>query len=160
MSNVIRKVQRQGRDAGMIPGRTFEKTQGCWNCIHYVTGKKAIDFFNGTCKPRDKAAMESYIAVGQHQAADEMKQLLKLAGKAIKTGGLGMCGIGKPKTDFVAHNFLCEDGWTGAQGASMAREGAKPDLTPGELKDIVDGSGDAESAVEEAVAESGLILKP
>jgi hypothetical protein len=160
MSNKLHKIQRDGRDAGMLPGRTFEKTQGCWNCIHFVTGREARKFWLYACRPKDEATAKSYEAAGVPQAAFEMRQLMKLAGEAIKTGGLGMCKIGKPPSDFVAHNYLCEDGWTGKQGASLAREGAAPDLTPGELRDIVDGSDDGSAIVEEAVAEAGLIVKP
>lgn len=165
MSNVLRKIQRQGRDAGMLPGRTFQRTQGCWNCVHFRTGREVHKFFVTVCKPRDEKVAESYIALGTpegRKAAGEMRELLKAANAAIKSNGLGMCAIGKPQSDFVAHNYLCEDGWTGAAGASLAREGAKPDLTPGELKDIVDGSNPdgGAGAVEEAASESGLILKP
>jgi hypothetical protein len=165
MSNVLRKIQRNGRDAGMLPGRTFERTQGCWNCIHFKSGEDAHRFFVKVCKPRDEAAMQSYIATGQPQAAEEMRQLLRLANKAIKTGGLGMCSKGKgapdkngKPSDFVAHNYLCDDGWTGAQGASIARAGAAPDKTADELKDIIDGSN--QDGGEAAASEAGLIVKP
>lgn len=160
MSNGLRKIERGGRPAGMLPGRTFERTQGCWNCIHFVTGREAQKYWLYTCRPKDEATAKSYEAAGVPQAAMEMRELMKAASAAIKGNGMGMCRANKAPSDFVVHNYLCEDGWTGAAGASLAREGAKPDMTPGEMKEIVDGSSDQEAAVEEAVTESGLIIKP
>lgn len=45
----------------------------------------------------------------------------------------------KIAADLFQHTFLCK-GWSGAQGASVAREGERPDDLPGELADKVDGS--------------------
>lgn len=138
MSNVLRKVQRNGRDAGAIPGRTFERTQGCWNCKNFDNGDKAKAYWRDVCRPRDLRHAQAYEVAGNKKAAQETRDTIKAADEAIKAGVAGLCMIGKAKSDFVVHSFLC-DSWSGALGASVAREGGAPDLLPAELKERVDG---------------------
>ena len=95
MSDRLHKITRDGRNAGMLPGRTFERAQGCWNCVNFEDGEKARAYYKKVCRPRDNAAVKSYEAIGQTKAAQEMRELMNLARQAINTGGLGMCRIGK-----------------------------------------------------------------
>jgi hypothetical protein len=139
MSNGLRHIQRKGG----LAGRTFERAMGCWNCKHFDRGAASRKFWNEVAEPRDVEVGIQLVALGRVHEAKELSERIKVARKAVKLGMLGLC-TARPKrveTDYVAHNYLCE-GWTGAQGASIAREGAKADLLPGEIKEIVDGNDD------------------
>jgi hypothetical protein len=57
--------------------------------------------------------------------------------RAVQLGEIGLCIAGAVPDDFVHHKFFCES-WTGAQGASVAREGAKPDMLPAEVAEMVE----------------------
>lgn len=139
MSNSLRQINRnQVKAMGGLVGRTFEKTQGCWNCIHFENGAKAKAYWKDVCRPRDVANAKVAEVQGNPALAREVRATIKAADAAVAQGALGMCMAGKANSDFVVHNFLCDDGWTGKQGASVAREGAAPDLTPGEIREIVD----------------------
>lgn len=137
MSNVIRQINRKGG----LPGRTFERTQGCWNCIHFDNGERSKTYWRNVARPRDDQRAKAHEIAGNHKVAAEMTSTIDTAEKAIMLGVVGICGAGKVNSEYVANNYLC-DGWTGKQGASLAREGAKPDLLPEELREEVDGKAE------------------
>ena len=139
MPNVLKTVQNsQGRSAGAIPGRTFERTQGCYNCAHFENGEKSKLYWINTCRPRDVGHVKAYELEGKIAAAKELADTIKASDAAIKAGVAGLCLAGKVKSEYVVHNYLC-DGWSARQGASIAREGGAPDLLPEEIRDRVDG---------------------
>lgn len=136
MSNVIRKINR----GGGLPGRTFERTQGCWNCIHYDVGERSRNYWFQKAKPRDEGHAKAYEFEGKMDAARAVRQTIEDAERAILTGKAGMCSAGKAKSEYVMSAYLCNH-WSGRTGASVAREGGAPDLLPAELRDVVDGDG-------------------
>lgn len=124
--------------------RTFERTQGCYNCTHFENGELARQHWK-TCKERDLTA---YTAEGKMPLTrlgdmetdvfsgtiyDRMEQ-------AIKSGQYGMCLAGKAAGDFTHFKFLCPSGWNGKQGYSVATGGITraPDKEIGELIEIAD----------------------
>lgn len=125
-----------------LSGRTFERTQGCWNCIHcdYDGAKnrwkeqRQRDLTVATSK-----ALES--AMGENDpAVVNIRRLVDAIDTGLATHNLTRCsGKGvdandNPVGDFVKTNYLCRK-WTAAQGASVAREGQKADDLPMELED-------------------------
>lgn len=126
-------------------GRTFERTQGCWNCIHFENGEKSKKFWE-LCKKRDLASAAMMAATDprgeQTPAVINTRKMVREAGAAVALGLFGMCTVPNPaiKSDFVQASHLC-DRWTGRQGASVARAGSAPDSLPAELKEKIDGDG-------------------
>lgn len=120
-----------------IPGRTFERTQGCWNCIHFDAGDKAKKYFSA-CKDRDMLIAARFAA--EHPLGVRAPKVLQIAKTideaeaAIATGTFGICTGGGVTSDFVHNAHLCNK-WTGAVGASVARAGGKADDLPDEMKD-------------------------
>ena len=82
------------------------RTQGCWNCKHFVTGDKVKSYFLDT----------------------STRDLVKTAEEIPR---LGLCGE-NTQPGMIMHAYL-GDHWSGAQGASIARAGEKADALPEEL---------------------------
>lgn len=137
MSNVLRKIAR----GGGLPGRTFERVQGCWNCVHFDTGERSRNYWFQKAKPRDEGHAKAYEFEGKLEAAKMVRKTIAEAEKAVLSGKAGMCAKGQAKSEYVMDAYLCNN-WSGRTGASVAREGGAPDLLPDELKDVVDGSGE------------------
>lgn len=57
---------------------------------------------------------------------------------AIREGTAGICLKGKAQTDFVDFRFLCDNGWNGIDGASLATAGHALDKTNAEIKELMD----------------------
>lgn len=57
--------------------------------------------------------------------------------RAVAAGGIGICAIGRPKSDFVDCRYLC-DGWTGRDGASVATAGKPLDKLPEEVREDIE----------------------
>jgi SEC-C motif len=38
-----------------LPGRTFERTQGCWNCKHYASPEESLQHWKSSCRPAEEA---------------------------------------------------------------------------------------------------------
>lgn len=55
----------------------------------------------------------------------------------MRQGGVGICLIGKPPGDFVDCRHLCDDGWSGVTGASVATEGHKLDKSSNEVREEI-----------------------
>lgn len=127
-------------------GRTFERTQGCWNCIHFENGEKSKQFWE-LCKKRDLASAAAMAAADPRgektPSVINTRKMVRDAGAAIQAGLFGICTTLNPAPevkDFVQASFLC-DRWTGRQGASVARAGSGLDSLPAELKEKIDGDG-------------------
>jgi hypothetical protein len=70
------------------------------------------------------------------QQAETAASRFRMFDAKAQAGLYGICMIGKsPQGTFKEAQYLCADGWSGRQGASVARAGAPPDPTPEELKD-------------------------
>jgi hypothetical protein len=125
-----------------LSGRTFERTTGCWNCIH-GSSEAARKFWLDQREKDLKTATE--VALGSPVGEKEptvvnirrMTTLIDEAvfkGDLIKCKGSGVDAKDNPVGDLVKSNYLCRK-WTGAQGASVARAGEAIDLLPMELED-------------------------
>jgi hypothetical protein len=125
-----------------LNGRTFERTQGCWNCVHgnYERAKE-----KWMQKRHQDLARATGIATSSPLGEQEprvvnIRRLVDQIDHGIFSGSLTTCtGPGvdaneNPVGDFVKNNYLCHK-WTGAVGASVAREGQKTDPLPMELED-------------------------
>jgi hypothetical protein len=132
-------------DRFLIPNdRVIQRGQGCWNCKHK---ESAVKWWT------ERRQHDLTVALGIANDSPEGEDALKCANiKAmvnttdhnVASGALVRCTNAKAKTasgdpigDLVAHNFLCGQ-WSGAQGASLAREG-KLDELPEEVADKLDG---------------------
>lgn len=131
---------------GLDSSHIKERTQGCWNCTHWSSEKAIELWWNG--------ARQAMAARGAEIAAtagidDPRVQALKkdlpeldigmetklygvCSGKGVTYKDVGGRKVKEPVGSFVQSAYLCEK-WTGAQGASIAREGQKADLLPGEV---------------------------
>ncbi len=125
-----------------LSGRRFERTQGCWNCIH-------CDFKRGKEYWLDKREKDLETAVTKATASPEgendnavvnIRRMVAAIDQGLAFGTLTKCfGPGvdandNPVGDFVKSNYLCRK-WSAATGASIAREGQKADDLPMELED-------------------------
>ncbi len=123
--------------------RTFERGQGCWNCVN---GSHATEFWTERRKQslvRLKVLIESGKTKNiDRLAADNLAKMIDTTDHSVAAHALLRCTKGvtandEPVGDLVAHNYLCSK-WSGMQGASLAREGKLDDL-PEELADKLDG---------------------
>lgn len=126
--------------------RVFERTQGCWNCVHK---RSATEFWT---KERQRMLTKA-LTISMHSKLGEnhpkvfnIRTAVNQTDHNVAAGLLIQCGSnlvrpgrtadGNPVGDLVSANFLC-DRWSGAQGASIARAGQKADALPEELADKV-----------------------
>jgi len=52
-------------------------------------------------------------------------------------GAIGICLIGKPEGTFVDCRYLCDDGWSGVTGSSVATEGHALDKSSNEIREEI-----------------------
>lgn len=135
-----------------LPGVGIERiairTQGCWNCKNW-RAEKAKDLWWDHARG-DLLAGATKIAVAsplgeKHPRVLAVRHMVPLMDEKAHTGELGCCSVGKlpngdPVGDFVFSTYLCGQ-WSGAEGASVAREGEKADKLPEELMEDLNGSG-------------------
>ena len=114
------------------------RTQGCWNCRHWESGK---DLWNGRRQDNLKIALELARSspLGENdQRVYNIRTMVDTTDNAVASGALGHCSgngenaHGQPVGELVMHNFLCHK-WSAAEGASLAREFGKTDKLPEEL---------------------------
>jgi hypothetical protein len=126
--------------------RIFERTQGCWNCVHKSDPK---EWWNEQRQKDLKRALDVSLAskLGEnHPKCMNIKAMVDKIDHLIAAKALVRCGSGlvrpgrtadgKPVGDLIAPNYLCNR-WSGAQGASIARAGQAPDPLPEELADKI-----------------------
>ena len=122
------------------------RTQGCWNCKHFVTGDKVKSYFLDT-STRDlvktaERAKRSPLGAKDPAVMEIRANFAKVAAMLDEEiPRIGLCGENK-QPGMIMHAYLC-DHWSGAQGASIARAGEKADALPEEL-------------MEERFAEAGM----
>lgn len=134
-------------DKILVPNdRIFSRGQGCWNCKWM---EKATAFWTD----RRQADLRKALDIARTSPLGEqdpkvlnIRNMVDTCDHAVASGALVKCGSLTAKTahnepigDLVAHNYLCNS-WSGATGASIAREGGKLDELPEELADKLDGS--------------------
>jgi hypothetical protein len=125
-----------------LPDRTFERTQGCWNC---VSGSR--DIAKSWWSAKRQKDLEAALAIALQSPMGEkdpkvtgMRDMIDRVDRGVASGGLvkcvggGMTARNEPVGDLVVHNYLCVK-WSGKTGASVARAGEAPDLLPEELED-------------------------
>jgi hypothetical protein len=139
----------EGERRFSIPGRTHERNAGCWNCSGWDHDGKLTMSHWKACKARDLAKakiVEQRDPRGRNSPqALQIRRVVADAEPAIKAGRFRLCLVGGGgAVGFVQSGFLCEDPckWNAAQGASVGIAGEKLNVSPKELKDIVDGSGE------------------
>lgn len=132
-------------DKVLVPNdRVFERTQGCWNCVH---GHSAKEFW--TKKRQDDLNIALRISMSSklgenHPKVMSIRSMVDTVDHGVASQAIMRCGTnlvrpgrtanGQPVGDLVANNYLC-DRWSGRQGASIARAGQGPDKLPEELAD-------------------------
>lgn len=131
----------------LVPeNRLHERTQGCWNCKHMVPAK---DFWNDARQRDLQTALgiaNDSLLGEQDPKAKNIRHMIDTIDHQVASGQLVRCGknpkgknaMNEPVGDLVANAFLC-NGWSAAQGASVARAGAAPDKLPEELIERLDG---------------------
>lgn len=143
-----------GPELAVLPDRTFERSQGCWNCIHAQSpidrwmGKDA-DGKGGVRGQMLSRAAKLAVNSPRGERADAVVRIRRAVERIDFTVMHQLCFVcdhgvtedRNPVGDFVASVFLC-DNWSGRDGASLARRSdGKLDDLPGELRDKIDGSG-------------------
>lgn len=116
--------------------RTVVRTQGCWSCKWFDNGQIARDLWEKSLRPRDLKVLADRLGCTTltiPEGTPALRQMDRM-NVEIQTGTTGVCMKGSPGTDLVQHRYLCGN-WTGRDGASVARAGAKPDDLPDELMD-------------------------
>ncbi len=53
----------------------------------------------------------------------------------MRQGAIGICMTGKAEGTFVDCRYLCDDGWSGVQGSSVATEGHALDKSSNEVRE-------------------------
>jgi hypothetical protein len=142
--NLLNGTGQNGSGLVGMPDRTFERGQGCWNCIH---AKKAVDFWTTRRKEYLNKAMQITLNSPQgekHPTVVQYRRVIDIYDHGVGTGAMVRCDVGRtangnPVGDLVANAFLC-DRWTGRDGASLARIDGKLDVLPEELRERIDGS--------------------
>lgn len=130
--------------------RIIERKQGCWNCVHFDRDKAKKLWWDEARGHMLHKAVEIAVSSPKGENDQRVKNIRVMVpgiDKAIEDGTYGVCRIDKgtslatapadQKGNFVADAFLCPK-WTAAQGASIARAGAAPDMLPDELQDRFD----------------------
>jgi hypothetical protein len=125
-----------------LSGRTFERTQGCWNCVH-ADHELAKTWWLDRRQKDLEAGVGLALESPQGEKDPKVVQIRRsvyLIDEAMHQGGLTKCkGPGldandNPVGDLVKTTYLCRN-WSAAQGASVARAGEAPDILPPELDD-------------------------
>lgn len=106
--------------------KPIERSQGCWNCVHYAP----VDLVKQLW-----AAHRARLLGARDENSDVAVRLRGIDAR-VDAGLLGACLKGRAESDFVEHAFLCEGGWTGRQGVSVVRA-TKLDATTAELRDLL-----------------------
>lgn len=101
--------------------RTFERRQGCWNCLSFecsdIYRKRVED-----CKRRDISA---FLARGMSLNGAGIKAAATAGLLLDKAGIFGLCLKGKVAGDFVSCKHLCTSGWSGQVGVTGSFEAGK-----------------------------------
>jgi len=125
-----------------LNGRTFVRTQGCWNCKHgdfevarkWWIDKRDQDLQVGVGLSLQSPLGEKDPKVVQIRRAVANIDIAMAQHALTKCTGPGVDANDNPVGDLVKREYLCRF-WSAAQGASVAREGQAADPLPMELED-------------------------
>lgn len=146
--------------------RTFERTQGCWNCKHATSGKELWNRQRMTNLERARGLVEMFPEQGEnHPKVVNIRKMVNLFDHAVAMREVFRCtndraanAKGESVGDLVAHNFLCGQ-WSAAQGASIARAGQKADDLPEELGDKLNDKPMTAVQVSDLISSQSLIRR-
>lgn len=127
------------RTKAPLPGRSFVRSRGCWNCQHW-SKEAAESMWNGRRPAMLSQAVNMAMSLPggeKHPQVVKIRHEVGMVDHAIRTGAFAVCRVGKSPADLVINNFMCEDGWTAAAGVSA--QDTRGDLAVPELLDILDG---------------------
>ena len=129
-----------------LSNRTFMRTQGCWNCKH-----GSYELAKSWWKDKRQKDLNEALALSmtsplgeQDPTCKNIRRMVDMIDHGVASGGLFKCmGHGvdandNPIGDLVKSSYLCRK-WSGAQGATVAREGEKADDLPMELEEKFKG---------------------
>ena len=136
----LKKALAETKYPGVGPERIAIRTMGCWSCKHSQM-ERAVDTWW-------KEARQAFLARGAQIALNSpdgeknervmaIRKHVPMIDAAMTSHEWTMCDVGvkadgTPVSGFLHVTYLCGK-WTGAEGASVAREGAAPDKLPEEL---------------------------
>lgn len=123
--------------------RTFERTQGCWNCKH---SSAATEFWSTRRLQelqRAKVIAEESPEGEDHVKVQNLRVMINKIDHLVAARMLIRCTTGRKAdgsevSDLIDNTYLC-DRWSGAEGSSMARDVGKTDKLPEELVEDLDG---------------------
>ena len=112
-----------------IPGRTFIRNQGCWNCKHFEQGP----LYSSHRLTRRLADMK--VLLGRGVPFEQAERDLKAGDHYMSRFNYGICLGGGTGADFVPARFKCHR-WSGRGG--LRTEARQDDL----VEDLKDKLGD------------------
>jgi hypothetical protein len=145
------KEELSSKLVGVGEDRIAIRTQGCWSCVH-ASYDKAKDLWwkearNATLSQAVRIALASPEGENDRRVKN-IRGMVPAMDAAFEKNQWVCCAVGKkpdgtPVDRFVAATYLCNV-WTGATGASVAREGQKADKLPEELFEDFTNDGKTE----------------
>lgn len=115
------------RGAVPLPGRTFVRNQGCYNCMNFAGPDSKLYQSHRTA--RRQADVRELLERGV--TLERAERRVAACDRYLALKGFGVCWAGGGQADFVEARFLCEK-WKG-----RVRTEAKMDPTAAELKDLL-----------------------
>lgn len=111
-------IQQAAREAGNLirSGRTLEQ---------------AMDI--ALAKQANKNPLIKRVVTEAQQQDARLHTFNRMAAQ----GAIGICTIGKVRGDFVDCRYLCDNGWSGVTGASVATEGHALDKSSNEIREEI-----------------------
>ena len=146
MSNALRKLLRKtknflGRKKAPIPGRTFIRNQGCYNCVSGVFEGPLLEQHLMTTGMRDVRLM-----LEEGKTHEQAALCIALRNRKLEEKKGGLCMKGAPHGgDFVVPKLLCSR-WVGRVGVNKFAGGV--DDLPEELADKLGDKDDTRSPFE------------
>lgn len=124
------------RTQAPLPGRSFYRDKGCYNCLNWNRDKaKNMWAVKGPERLAQAVKLALELPGGEnHLSVKAIRHEVAMIDHAIQSGAFAVCSAGKSKADLVIHNYLC-DGWSGVTGARDAKDGFTTDMLPEELNE-------------------------
>lgn len=122
--------------SGLGEDRVQERTQGCWNCKHWDPEKAITLWWDQTRTAWLAKAAGRAVTHGENDMKVRgLRQTIPQIDAGMEQHVWGLCALntdGGSEGLFKASTYMC-DKWSGAVGASVAREGQAPDRLPAEI---------------------------
>lgn len=145
-----------------LPGRTFARSQGCFNCRHFDIGERAQNFWEADMLTFAEHQIRTGLENGYPLAVVQQEVVLRMQASnrlfAPPKAGLCTSVFGKTEGKYTMRTFL-DTCWTAKQGV---RENHQPlDMLVDEMKDrLGDFSKPAEASATSDDDELTLTSKP